>query len=58
MKWQGSQIRLLIVNVALEEGIRKGLTSEQSRYIGSMLGLAIGDALGAPVEFLSTAELN
>ena len=32
--------------------MRKDFTEEQSKYIGSMLGLAIGDALGAPVEFL------
>ena len=27
------------------------MTTLQSRFLGSLLGLAVGDALGAPVEF-------
>ena len=28
------------------------------KYLGSLFGLAIGDALGAPVEFLSLKSIN
>ena len=30
----------------------------QNRFIGCLLGLAIGDALGAPVEFLNAEEIK
>ena len=31
---------------------------EINRYIGAVLGLVVGDALGVPVEFKSRAELK
>lgn len=31
---------------------------EINRYIGAVLGLVVGDALGVPVEFKSCAELK
>lgn len=33
-------------------------TSLKARYLGSLLGGAVGDALGAPIEFLSIAEIR
>lgn len=41
----------------LEERIEKG-NVRLDRAIGCMLGGAAGDALGAPVEFLSRAEIE
>ncbi len=32
------------------------MVSLDERFVGCMLGGAVGDALGAPVEFLSRAE--
>ena len=32
--------------------MKQNIREKQNRYLGSMLGLAIGDALGAPVEFM------
>ena len=33
------------------------LKPDQDRYLGCLLGGAVGDALGAPVEFMSSAEI-
>jgi len=30
----------------------------KNKYLGSMLGLAIGDALGAPVEFFKKRDFS
>lgn len=34
------------------------MKKEQDRYLGCLMGLAVGDALGAPVEFLSLSEIK
>ena len=31
---------------------------EKDQYLGCLIGLAVGDALGAPVEFLSLSEIK
>jgi ADP-ribosylglycohydrolase len=31
---------------------------KRSRFLGCLYGLAVGDALGAPVEFLSKKEIH
>ena len=36
----------------------KGDLSKESQYIGCILGGAIGDAMGAPVEFLSEEQIK
>lgn len=33
------------------------MVSLEERFVGCLIGGAVGDALGAPVEFLSTAEI-
>jgi ADP-ribosylglycohydrolase len=31
---------------------------EKDQYLGCLLGLAVGDTLGAPVEFLSLSDIK
>ncbi|MBM3147669.1 MAG: ADP-ribosylglycohydrolase family protein, partial [Actinobacteria bacterium] len=33
------------------------VTPLRQRYLGTLLGLAVGDALGAPAEFLSPEQI-
>ena len=33
-------------------------TSTEKKILGSLLGGAVGDAMGAPVEFMSLAEIK
>ena len=44
----------------INDGVEKGPTTvtERDRFLGCLLGGAVGDALGAPVEFLSLAEIR
>jgi ADP-ribosyl-[dinitrogen reductase] hydrolase len=39
------------VNLGDRQGLASGLVDQRDRAIGSVLGLALGDALGAPFEF-------
>ena len=68
-RWQnyvlvdGHQFRVLIIAVAPTDrstGSRPGpaTPSPQQRVQGSLLGGAVGDALGAPVEFLTLAKIR
>jgi ADP-ribosylglycohydrolase len=34
------------------------MKKEKDRYVGCLIGLAVGDALGAPVEFLSLSDIK
>src|SRR5688572_2546199 len=37
---------------------RNMLTTAEERFLGCLLGAAVGDALGAPVEFLSLVDIR
>ena len=42
----------------IEPIVFKGNLSQESKYIGCIIGGAIGDAMGAPVEFLSDSQIR
>ncbi|NMD35361.1 MAG: ADP-ribosyl-[dinitrogen reductase] hydrolase, partial [Planctomycetes bacterium] len=38
--------------------MRRGGTSMEDRIVGMVMGLAVGDALGAPLEFMSERQVQ